>query len=101
MRNYYETLLALIVGSKEEEVKELFERIEKIMNAEGAIVEEIQRLDRKEFSYPHRHLRSALYVNFKITAEPASIAKLRQKLSLLEEVTLQNYLQKGSVTAKS
>ncbi|KAB2643962.1 MAG: 30S ribosomal protein S6 [Verrucomicrobia bacterium] len=98
MRNYYEILLALIVSSNEEEIKTLLERLEKIMNSEGAIVEEIQRLDRKEFAYPHRHQNSAFYTNFMITAEPASIAKIRQKLALLEEVTLQNYFQKGEVS---
>ena len=99
MRNYYEILLALVVGGTEEEIKALLERIEKSMNSEGAVVEEIQRLDRKEFAYPHRHMTSALYVNFMITADPAAIVKIKQKLALTEEVTLQNYFQKGKVSA--
>ena len=99
MRNYYEILLALIVSSNEEEIKALLERIDKIMNSEGAIVEEIQRLDRKEFAYPHRHKNAAFYTNFMITAEPASIAKIKQKLTLLEDITLQNYFKKGEVSA--
>ena len=97
MRNYYEILLALIVGSKEEDIKELLERLEKTMNAEGVVVEQVQRLERKEFAYPHNHLRSALYVNFAITAAPSAIDKIRQKLTLMEEVTLQNYFRKGTV----
>lgn len=98
MRNYYEILLALVVGSNEEEIKGLLDRLERSMNTEGAIVEEVQRLDRKEFAYPHRHMRSALYVNFMITAEPAAIDKIRQKFVLMEEVTLQNFFQKGKVS---
>ncbi|MFZ4116500.1 MAG: 30S ribosomal protein S6 [Chthoniobacterales bacterium] len=98
MRKYYEILLALVVSSNEEEIKALLERLEKTINSEGAIVEEIQRLDRKEFAYPHRHINSAFYVNLRITAEPESIAKIRQKLTLTEEVTLQNYFQKGEVS---
>lgn len=101
MRNYYEILLALVVSSNEEEIKALLERLEKTMNSEGAVVEEIQRLDRKEFAYPHRHMNSALYVNFMITADPLSIAKIRHKFTLNEEVTLQNYFQKGKVVASS
>lgn len=99
MKHYYEILLALKVGSKEEEVKELLERLEKIMIAEGATVEELQRLERKEFSYPHNHLKAAYYVNFVATLEPAAVEKIRQKLTLVEEVTLQNYYRKGSLVA--
>lgn len=97
MKHYYEILLALnIAGSKEEEVKELLERIEKIMVAEGATVEQVQRLERKEFSYPHDHLKAAYYVNFVVILEPAVVEKIRQKLRLVEEVTLQNYYRKGT-----
>jgi ribosomal protein S6 len=101
MRNYYEILLALVVTSHEEEINTLLERLEKIMNSEGAVVEEIQRLDRKEFAYPHRHMSSAFYVNFMITAEPGAIAKIKQKFTLTEEVTLQNYFHKGKVAIAS
>ena len=94
MKHHYEILLALIVSTKEEEIKELLERLEKIMNAEGATVEQVQRLERKEFSYAHRHQNAAYYVNFAITAEAVAIDKIRQKLTLIEEVTLQNYLRK-------
>lgn len=95
MKHHYEILLALIVGSKEEEIKELLERIEKIMNAEGATVEQIQRLERKEFSYTHRHQHSAYYVNFVVSVEAPAIDKIRHKLKLTEEVTLQNYYRKA------
>ena len=97
MKHYYEILLALVVSSKEEEIKELLERIEKIMSAEGATIEEVQRLERKEFAYPHRHLQSGYYVNFMIIAAPTAIDKIRQKLTLVEAVTLQNYYRKGSL----
>ena len=100
MRNYYEILLALIVSNKEEDIKKLLKSLEKTMNEEGAVVEQMQRLDRKEFSYAHNHLRSAFYVNCVITAEPAAIDKIRKKLKLMEEVTLQNYLRKESVPAE-
>jgi len=62
-------------------------------------VEEIQRMERKEFSYPHNHLKAAYYVNVVAVLEPAIVEKIRQKLTLLEEVTLQNYYRKGSAEA--
>ena len=38
-------------------------------------------------------------MNFVVTAEPASVSKIRTKLTLDEEVVLQNYLRKGAVKA--
>lgn len=99
MKHYYEILLALKVSSQEEEIKALLERLEKLMVAEGATVEELQRLERKEFAYPHQHLKAGYYVNFVIALESAAVEKIRQKLTLVEEVLLQNYYRKGSVTA--
>ena len=99
MKNRYEILLALNVAGKEETNKDLIERLEKTLAAEGASVEQVQRLERREFSYPHDKLKSAYFVNYIVTAEPAAIAKIRTKLTLDEEVVLQNYRRKGAVKA--
>jgi small subunit ribosomal protein S6 len=96
MKNRYEILLALNVAGKEETNKDLLERLEKTLNAEGAKVEQVQRLERREFSYPHNKLKSAYFVNFIANAESDAIAKIRTKLALDEEVVLQNYLRKGA-----
>jgi small subunit ribosomal protein S6 len=95
MKNRYEILLALNSAGKEETNKDLIERLEKALAAEGAKVEQVQRLERREFAYPHDKLKSAYFVNYIVQAEPASIAKIRSKLTLDEEVVLQNYLRKG------
>jgi ribosomal protein S6 len=94
MTNRYEILLALNAAGKEESNKDLVERLEKTLAAEGAQVEQVQRLERREFSYPHDKLKGAYFVNFVVTAEPSAIARIRTKLSLDEEVVLQNYLRK-------
>jgi ribosomal protein S6 len=96
MKNRYEILLALNTAGKEETNKDLIERLEKALSAEGAQVEQVQRLERREFSYPHNKLKSAYFVNYIATADSASIAKIRTKLTLDEEVVLQNYLRKGA-----
>jgi small subunit ribosomal protein S6 len=96
MKNRYEILLALNVAGKEETNKDLIERLEKTLNAEGAKVEQVQRLERREFSYPHNKLKSAYFVNFIANAESDAISKIRTKLALDEEVVLQNYLRKGA-----
>jgi ribosomal protein S6 len=96
MKNRYEILLALNAAGKEETNKDLIERLEKAFAAEGAEVEQVQRLERREFAYPHDKLKSAYFVNYIVTAEASSIAKIRTKLTLDEEVVLQNYLRKGA-----
>jgi small subunit ribosomal protein S6 len=95
MKNRYEILLALNAAGKEETNKDIIERLEKALAAEGAQVEQVQRLERREFSYPHNKLKGAYFVNYIVVAEPAAIAKIRVKLTLDEEVVLQNYLRKG------
>ena len=96
MKNRYEILLALNVAGKEETNKDLVERLEKLLASEGAEVEQVQRLERREFAYPHEKLKSAYFVNYVVNAPAAAIAKIRTKLTLDEEVILQNYLRKGA-----
>jgi small subunit ribosomal protein S6 len=95
MSNRYEILLALNVAGKEETNKDVVERLEKVIASEGAQVEQVQRLERREFSYPHQKLKGAYFVNYVVNAPAAAIAKIRTKLVLDEEVVLQNYLRKG------
>jgi len=93
MKKRYETLLALSTRGKEESVKEIIERLEKTFAAEGAVVEQVQRFEKRELAYPLKHLSSAYFVNFIFEAEPRLIEKLRAKLKLDEDVALQNYLR--------
>ena len=95
MKNRYENLLALNSAGKEETNKDLIERLEKVLAAEGANVEQVQRLERREFAYPHDKLKSAYFVNYVVTAEPTCIVKIRTKFTLDEEVVMQTYLRKG------
>ena len=97
MTNRYEILLALNAAGKEETNKDLIERLEKTLATEGAQVEQVQRLERREFAYPHDKLKGAYFVNFVVTAAPDAVSKIRTKLTLDDEVVLQNYLRKGVV----
>lgn len=91
--NRYETLLALDTRGKEDTTKETIERLEKLFTAEGARIEQIQRLEKRDLAYESEHARSAYFVNFVFQAEPAVIAGLRAKLKLDGDVLLQNYLK--------
>jgi small subunit ribosomal protein S6 len=91
--NRYEVCLALNTRGKEETVKDTIERLEKVLKTEGAAIEQVQRLEKRELAYETDHLKSAYFVNFIFEAAPATIEKLRNKLKLDAEVLLQNYLK--------
>ncbi len=92
MNKRYEAFLALDTRGKEENVKDIVDRIEKSFKADGAQVEQVQRLEKRELAFEHRHMTSAYFVNIIFEAEPALIDKLRQKLKLDADVTMQNYM---------
>jgi|SRR6185437_11942385 len=87
----YEGLFALDIRGKEEGSKEIIERIENVMTAEGVGVLQVQRLEKRELAYEHKRLRTAYYVNFVFEANPTLIERLRQRFKLDEEIALQQY----------
>ena len=89
----YEALLALDTRGKEDTAKETIERLEKVLSGEGAKIEQVQRLEKRELAYESRHTKSAYYVNFIFEADPSAIDKIQKKLKLDGDVLLQNYLQ--------
>ena len=91
--NRYEALLALNTRGKEETIKDTIERLENVLKAEGASIEQVQRLEKRELAYETEHLKSAYFVNFVFEAAPSVINKLRTKLKLDNDILLQNYLK--------
>ncbi len=93
MKNRYEGLLILNIKGNEDGAKEIVERLEKDFTKEGARVEQVQKMDRRQFTYVAGPLDSGYYVNFIFEAEPAALEKLRAKLKLDEVVYRQSYLR--------
>ncbi len=93
MKNRYEGLLVLNVKGNEDGAKEVIERLEGDFKKEGAKIEQVQKMDRRQFTYVKGDLDSGYYVNFIFSAEPQAIAKLRAKFALDETVYRQNYLR--------
>jgi small subunit ribosomal protein S6 len=91
MKNRYEGLLVLNIKGTEEGAKEVIERLEGEFKKEGARVEQVQKMDRRPFSYTAGPLDAGYYVNFVFQAEPQVIAKLRARFTLDEEVYRQHY----------
>ena len=91
MKNRYEGLLVLNIKGNEDGAKEVIARLEGDFKKEGAEIEGVQRLDRRQFSYTAGPLDSGYYVNFVFRAEPPVLEKLRAKFKLDEQVYRQNY----------
>jgi small subunit ribosomal protein S6 len=91
MRYRYEALLVLNAQGREDTVKEIIERLEADFQQEGAQIEQVQKMDKRQFSYVAGPLGGGYYVNFIFNADPQSIAKLRSKFKLDPEVYRQNY----------
>ena len=71
----------------------MIERLEGEFKKEKADIEQVQRLDRRQFSYVKGPLESGYFVNFIFNAEPAALGKLKAKFKLDEQVYRQNYLK--------
>lgn len=91
MSNRYEALLVLDIKGGDDSIKESIDRLEGEFVKEGATIESIQKMDRRQFSYVKGPLESGFYVNFIFSVEPAAIEKLRGKFRLDKEVYRQNY----------
>ena len=91
MKNRYEGLLVLNVQGNEDGAKEVIDRLEGEFKKEGASIEQVQKMDRRHFSYAAGKLDSGYFVNFIFNVEPAAIDKLRARFSLDEDVYRQHY----------
>src|SRR3989475_5829336 len=91
MKNRYEALIVLNTQGREDTVKDIVDRLESEFQKEGAEIEQVQKMDKRPFSYVAGALDSGFYVNFVFHADPQLITKLRSKFKLDPEVYRQNY----------
>ncbi|HEY6227530.1 MAG TPA: 30S ribosomal protein S6 [Verrucomicrobiae bacterium] len=91
MNHRYEALLVLNAQGKEDTIREIIERLESEFQKEGAQIEQVQKMDKRQFSYAAGPLDSGYYVNFIFSADPESIEKVRAKFKLDPEVYRQSY----------
>src|SRR3712207_3042080 len=91
MKNRYEALLVLNTQGKEDTVKDIVDRLEGEFQKEGADVEQVQKLDKRQFSYQAGELDAGYFVNFIFHADSQLITKLRSKFKLDPEIYRQHY----------
>ena len=91
MKNRYEALLVLDTQGRDDILKEVVDRLEAEFQKEGAEIEQVQKMDRRPFSYVAGKLDAGYYVNFVFHADPQLITKLRSKFKLDPEIYRQHY----------
>jgi small subunit ribosomal protein S6 len=90
-KNKYEGVIALNTTGHEDKVDELVQLIGKEIEGQGAQLEEIDQLGRREFAHNARHLAGGHYVNYIFKAQAADLEKVRSALKLNAAVHLQHY----------
>ena len=91
MKNRYEALLVLNSQGKEDSVHDIVDRLESEFKKEGAEIEQVQKMDKRQFAYSAGPLDAGFFVNFIFHAEPDLITKLKSKFKLDPEVYRQHY----------
>src|SRR3982751_5661753 len=91
MKNRYEALIVLNTQGREDTVKDIVDRLESEFQKEGAEIEQVQKMDKRPFSYVAGPLDSGFYVNFVFQADSQLITRLRSKFKLDPEIYRQHY----------
>ncbi len=91
MSRKYQGLIILNTKSLEGSVDDLVSTISKELEAEGAKIDKVAQLGRREFAYESRHVQSGHYVNYTFQGAAEIISKLQNRLKLNEHVHLQHY----------
>ena len=91
MKNRYEALLVLNTRGSEDNAKEIIERLEGEFKSEGAEMEQIQKMDKRQFTYVAGPLDSGYFVNFIFGGESSLVDRLRARFKLNNDVYRQHY----------
>jgi small subunit ribosomal protein S6 len=91
MSRKYQGLIILNTKNHEGSVDDLVTAVSKEIEAEGAKVEKISQLGRRQFAYNSRHLEAGHYVNYLFNGAPEIITKIQDRLRLNSHVHLQHF----------
>jgi small subunit ribosomal protein S6 len=93
MSRKYQGLIVLNTKSLDGTVDELVTAVSKELEAEGAKVEKISQLGRRQFAYNSRHLEAGHYVNYTFQGAADIVTKIQARLRLNGHVHLQHFLR--------
>ncbi len=93
MSRKYQGLIVLNTKSLEGSVDELVTAVSKELEAEGAKLEKISQLGRRQFAYNSRHLEAGHYVNYTFQGAADIVTRIQARLRLNGHVHLQHFLR--------
>jgi small subunit ribosomal protein S6 len=83
----YEGLFILNTAGKEENVKELIDKLSEEITSQGGKVETVQKMDKRNFSrVSDKKITSGFYVNIIFELEPKNLTALRTRFGLNDDV---------------
>jgi small subunit ribosomal protein S6 len=91
MSRKYQGLIILNTKSLEGSVDDLVSSVSKELEAEGAKIDKVAQLGRRQFAYASRHLESGHYVNYTFQGAADIITKIQGRLRLNGHVHLQHF----------
>lgn len=86
MPRTYEGLFILNTSGKEENHKEMVEKVEKDIQAAGGKIAKVERMDKRPFARVAQKVDAGYYVNIVFDMEPSDLDALRAKFKLDEDV---------------
>jgi len=92
MKRKYEGVYVLKMQGQEEGIEEMVSNITKELESSGAVLEQIERVGRKEFAHTNfAKQKHGYYVQFQFEAEPSVVDGVETRLKLNDQVMLQHY----------
>ncbi|MFV1993794.1 MAG: 30S ribosomal protein S6 [Verrucomicrobiales bacterium] len=91
MKRNYEGVIVFDTQGREDSVEELISTVGKEMEEQGATLQQIDQIGKKEFAYVPGDVASGYYVNYLFDAEPDTVEKVRTRLTLNDAVYYQHY----------
>jgi ribosomal protein S6 len=87
----YQGLIVLNTKSLDGSVDDLVTAVSKEFEAEGAKLEKISQLGRRQFAYSSRHVDAGHYVNYTFQGAPGTVSKIQERLRLNGCVHMQHF----------
>ncbi len=91
MSRKYQGLIVLNTKSLDGTVDELVAAVSKEFEAEGAKIDKVAQLGRRQFAYESKHLEAGHYVNYTFHGAAEIITKIQSRLKLNGHVHLQHF----------
>jgi len=91
MSRKYQGLVVLNTKALEGSVEELVSSISKDFEAEGAKLEKVAQLGRREFAYSPRKVTAGHYINYTFEGHPDTVSKIQARLRLNTSVYLNQF----------